>query len=540
MKSTSYSNLFTAAAVVSFPFTSASTPSNKFSNRCSGLLQSFHPDQQTSVLVAEFLPKGSNFTNPSNHPSCAGGWLGSSILSDICRLRLNVTTSSTSGVIMEIWMPANWEQKGKRFSMTGNGGLGGCIAFDDLNFISSQGFATAGHNNGHDGDTGVPFFNRPEVVKDFAYRALLTATKVGKKAVKQLYSQSHRKSYFLGCSSGGRQGLKAAQDFPEEYDGIIAGAAGNNWNNLMSSFSYYWKFAAGGNNPPVLTAEQWAAWRDEALNQCDGIDGVRDLVIEDPRKCKLRPESKLCAPGKNWASDRCFTTAQVTFIRKLYEPFYGNNGTFLFPGFGPGDETLTSLWFATTAPQFTVDWYRYALLNDETWTVEANFNLDAVDNANRIDPYNISTLKDLSKLKASGHKLLTYHGLGDGLLTSETSDRYYESVVRMMGLPSAQLDEFYRYFPISGLSHCSLGNGAWYIGAANQYVAAPATTTDPEGSVLTSMVKWVEQGIPPERITGRGFTTDGKLASTKDHCKWPLRNTYLGGNSNKRNSWGCS
>ncbi|EGX43986.1 hypothetical protein AOL_s00210g147 [Orbilia oligospora ATCC 24927] len=539
MKSLTYA-AFIAVAASSLPYTSATTVSNNFQSRCSGLLQSFHPDQQTTVLVAEYLPKGSNFTNPIAHPTCAGGWLSKSILTDICRLRLNVSTSSTSSVIIEAWMPANWNQKGKRFAMTGNGGLAGCIAFDDLNYISSLGFATVGHNNGHDGDTGVPFFNRPEVVKDFAYRALLTATKVGKKAVKHLYSQNLRKSYFLGCSSGGRQGLKAAQDFPEEYDGIIAGAAGNNWNNLMSSFSYYWKFVANGNNPAILTPEQWVEWRDEAIRQCDKIDGVQDLVIEDPRKCRLRPEARLCVPGKTWSSNKCFTSAQVTFLRKLYEPFYGNNGTFLFPGFGPGDETITSVWFATTPPQYTVDWYRYALLNDENWTVEANFDLDAVDNANRIDPYNISTYKDLSKLKASGHKLLTYHGLADGLLSHEGSDRYYESIVRRMGLPSAKLDSFYRYFPIPGLGHCATGNGAWYIGAANQYTDAPAATIDPEGGVLMSMVKWVEQGIPPERIIGRGFTADGKLASTKNHCKWPLRNTYLRGNPTKQNSWGCS
>ncbi|RVD89665.1 uncharacterized protein DFL_000662 [Arthrobotrys flagrans] len=379
-----------------------------------------------------------------------------------------------------------------------------------------------------------------KLTKQMRVHNLLTATKAGKKAVNHLYSQNLKKSYYLGCSSGGRQGLKAAQDFPEEYDGIIAGAAGNDWNNLMSSFSYYWKFVANGNNPPILTAEQWVEWRDEAIKQCDKIDGVQDLVIEDPRKCKLRPEARLCAPGENWSSDKCFTSAQVTFLRKLYEPFYGNNGTFLFPGFGPGDETITSLWFATFAPQYTVDWYRYALLNDDSWTVEADFNLDAVDTANSIDPYNISTYKDLSKLKASGHKLLTYHGLADGLLSHENSDRYYESVVRRMGLPSAQLDSFYRYFPISGLGHCTTGNGAWYIGAANQYTGAPATTIDPEGGVLMSMVKWVEQGIPPKRITGRGFDANGQLTSTKDHCKWPLKNTYLGGNPTKKNSWGCS
>ncbi|KAF3931157.1 Tannase [Dactylellina cionopaga] len=526
-----------ALSTILSSFTSATGIPSGFSNRCSGLARNFHPDH-TTVLAAELLLKGSNFTNPSPHPSCT--IVNPTLLSDVCRLRLNVSTSSTSGIIMEAWMPANWEQKGKRFIMTGNGGLAGCIQFDDLNYISYLGFAALGHNNGHDGDTGVPFYKHPEVVKDFAYRALLTATQVGKKAVSYFYQQTIRKSYFIGCSSGGRQGLKAAQDFPEEFDGIVAGAAGANWNNLMSSFSYYWKYVANGNNPLVLTADQWLSWRDEVIKQCDLIDGVRDLVIEDPRKCHPRPESRLCAPSQTWDLNKCFTSHQVTVLRKIYEPFYGNNGTFLFPSFMPGDETITSLWFQAVAPQYTVDWFRYAILNDESWSVETNFNLDAVDYANAVDPYNISTLKDLSKLKATGHKLLTYHGLADGLLSAENSDRYYESVVRNMGLPSSQLDGFYRYFPITGLGHCSTGNGAWYIGAVNQYTDAPATTIDPESGVLMSMVKWVEQGIAPERIVGRGFTADGKTASTKDHCKWPLKNTYLSGDPSRRNSWGCS
>ncbi|RVD89666.1 uncharacterized protein DFL_000663 [Arthrobotrys flagrans] len=171
MKSSAYYAALTAVVAASLPYTSVATVSNSFSSRCSGLPQSFQPDQQTTVLVAEYLPKGSSFMNPSDHPTCVGGWLGSSILADICRLRLNVSTSATSSVVVEAWMPANWNEKGKRFAMTGNGGLGGCIAFDDLNYISSLGFATVGHDNGHDGDTGVPFANRPEVVKDFAYRA---------------------------------------------------------------------------------------------------------------------------------------------------------------------------------------------------------------------------------------------------------------------------------------------------------------------------------------------------------------------------------
>ncbi|EPS45579.1 hypothetical protein H072_448 [Dactylellina haptotyla CBS 200.50] len=533
-----------ALATVGSSFVSADNinPSKAFSIRCSNLPKSFQPDQKTTVLLAEFLPKGSTIINPSSLPECA--ITNTTILADICRLRLNVTTSSTSSTVMEAWMPADWSVKGRRFLMTGNGGLAGCIGFDDLNYYTSLGFATAGHNNGHEGNTGLPFYNRPEVLKDYVFRALLTATHVGKKAATHLYQQVVKNSYYIGCSTGGRQGLKAAQDFPEEFDGIIAGAPAHNWNNLMSAFAYYWKYVANQQNPLVMTADQWVAWRDEVIHQCDTIDGVADLVIEDPRKCRPRPEARLCAPGQTWNSNKCFTSYQVTFLRKLYEPFYGNNGTWLYPGFAPGDETITSFWIQAAPPQLPIDWYRYAVLSDPNWTIEKDFDLDTADYNNAVDAFNISTYKDLSKLKASGHKLIQYHGLADGSLTYEGSDLYYESNVRRLGLPSAQMDKFYRYFPISGLSHCATGKGAWFIGAANQFFNSPAspagiTGFDPAGGVVMSMVKWVEEGIAPETILGRGVGADGKATSTKDHCKYPKKSTYVGGDASKRTSWRC-
>ncbi|KAF3933782.1 Tannase [Dactylellina cionopaga] len=479
-----FSTLILTSTLLTVTFSFPAT--QDFQTRCSRFSTTFHPNSQTTVLVSEFISAGTNFTNPDNHPTCQRH-PQTTVLADICRLRLNVTTSHTSSIVVEAWLPVDWEENGKRFLMTGNGGLGGCIAYPDISFTSSLGFAAVGHNNGHTGDIGLPFLDRPEVVKDFVYRALKIATHIGKKAITHFYKSPLSRSYYIGCSTGGRQGLKAAQDFPEEYDGI------------------------------------WKLVHDTVVFQCDPIDGVYDGVIEDPRLCIPRPEALLCSPGKSWESDRCLLAQQVSALSKFYQPFYGKNGKLVYPRFNPGGEiTGAAFAFATGKPPVYLDWYKYAIYNDANWTVDNDFNLDAVEHADKIDPYGISTWKDLTQLKKSGGKLLTYHGLMDGLISSENSYRYYEHVSRSMSLPSAQLDEFFRFFPISGLDHCVRGSGSWYIGAPAQFETQNATGIEREGGVLMSIVRWVEDGKAPEKIVGWSVPEGWK----KEYCKWPARNMW--------------
>lgn len=290
-----------------------------------------------------------------------------------------------------------------------------------------------------------------------------------------------------------------------------------------------------------MTQEQWIAWNAEVLRQCDTIDGVADLIIEDPRKCQPRPEAKLCATGQTWDSNQCLTNYQVTFLKKLYQPLYAQNGTFLYPGYAPGDELITQFWLPPTAPFVTVDWYKYALYNNLSWTAKNDFDFDAIDDNEAANLFDIQTAKtDLSKLKALGHKLMVYHGLVDGSITYEASDIYYESVLKDMRLTSRKADEFYRYFPISGLSHCSIGTGPWFVGGVNQYPMGPPTIRDSaDGGVVMSMVDWVEKGKAPETILGRGYGSDGTTVVARNHCKYPKKNKYIGGDPNKKASWKC-
>ncbi|KAK6514607.1 Feruloyl esterase [Arthrobotrys megalospora] len=514
----------------------AAAPSAGFEQQCARLAQSYSPDAQTKVLLSEFVPAGTNLTNPDNHPSCQTKPF-TVTLADMCRLRLKVATSDTSGLEMEAWMPVDWKEN--RYLVLGNGGLGGCIAYPDMTFTTWLGFATVAHNNGHLGDTAKPMLNNPGVVEDYAYRAIKTATKSGKKAVSHFYKSPLKKSYYMGCSSGGRQGLKAAQDFPEEFDGIVAGAPANDFNNLFSITGNYHKIMGKPGDATYLSQEQWTAIRDLIIKQCDGLDGVVDGVIEEPRICNPRPEAMMCAAGQTWKSHKCITATQASAVRKFFEPFYGSDGNLIYPRFDPGAEVTTDV-TGGESPQFATEWYKYAVFNDPNWDFDSNFSVAFAEEMNRIDLYNVSTWKDLTALKKTGHKLLTYHGLQDGLISSENSYRYYEHVSRSMSLTSSELDEFYRYFPIPGQSHCHSGDGNWFIGATSQFARTKATEIPTEGGVLMSMVKWVEEGVAPERILGRNIDLATSVEkSSKEHCKWPLKNVYLGGDANVKESWGC-
>ncbi|KAK6353948.1 Tannase and feruloyl esterase [Orbilia blumenaviensis] len=509
-----------------------------FQQRCSNLSSSFSA-ANTDIILADYVAKGTNITFPEPGNNCPKFTIS---LADMCRLRLNVTTSSTSSVIVEVFMPENWGSKGKRFLMTGNGGLGGCIQYNDMTYGTLLGFAVVGHDNGHAGDNGLPFLNKPQVVKDFAWRALYKAGKIGKKAINHFYPSSIRKSYYMGCSTGGRQGMKAAQEFPEEYDGIVAAAPSLDWNGVMAAPGHIFKAVGLPGSPTHLNLDQWNKVHQMVIRQCDGIDGVLDNVLEDPMKCEPRPEELLCGPGQTWASDQCLTSAQVAAVRKVYSPIYGNGGRLVHPRLNP----LTREFFGYRAsyggvPSYIAEgWYRYAVFNDSNWSLHANFSLDAVDYDYQKDLFGIGTNKtDLTDAKNKGTRILMYHGLTDGLVTSENSYRYYEDVSRDMGLPSSQLDEFYRFFPISGLDHCYTGDGAWFVGGSVQYSPAGALDIDPSDSVLMTMVKWVEQGIAPETLMGRKLI-GGTVQGARAHCKHPLKTTYKGvGDPNLPSSWDC-
>lgn len=184
------------------------------------------------------------------------------------------------------------------------------------------------------------------------------------------------------------------------------------------------------------------------------------------------------------------------------------------------------------------DWFRYVVFNDSNWDplslVPANYTTASVQN-----PFNVETWNgDLSGLQEKGVKLLHYHGSVDGIISSDISPLYYEHVSQTMGLSPAELDDFYRFFRIAGMGHCSGGPGASFIGNTKANLA----TLNPDENVLMAMVRWVEEDIAPETITGTSYVNGTKAAGVgfkRAHCRWPYRNVYQSGDPSVESSWSC-
>ncbi|THU77519.1 putative feruloyl esterase B-2 [Dendrothele bispora CBS 962.96] len=510
-----------------------------FNSTCSSIASQIAIPNATVSLV-DFVPAGTNLTFPNNDPSCARP--SQIVLTDMCRIAMTVATSNRSGFDFEAWLPRNWTG---RFLSTGNGGLSGCIQFEDLAYGSALGFATVGTNNGHNGDTGAPFLNNPDVLADFAFRAIHTGVLVGKNLTETFYGSPHNKSYYLGCSTGGRQGLKSVQDFPEDFDGVVAGAPVIDFNHLIDWTGHFFGITGNSSAPTFLPPDQWISIvHPDVLAQCDEIDGVKDGVIEDPDLCDYDPSGLVCDSdgGNQTNATTCITEAQAGMIKEVFKPFF-IEGKFAYPRMQPGTEDVPI--FYTGEPfMYARDWFRFVVYSDPNHDVTTLSDKDWAL-AEELDPFNISTWSgDLSAFRDRQGKLLTFHGQADGLVSSRNSERYYHRVEATMGLDNVELDEFFRFFRISGMGHCSTGVGAWEVG---QNLAGAGDISDlnldPGSNILTALVRWVEEGVAPEDVLGTKFvndTVEDGVQFARRHCRYPLRNTYDGvGDPTKEESWSC-
>ncbi|KAF5369588.1 hypothetical protein D9758_002582 [Tetrapyrgos nigripes] len=514
-----------------------------FDSTCSSIASQLSLPNAT-VFFSELVTQETNLTFPERDPSCVAPTISPEFLvvpADVCRISLAVQTSDRSGINMEAWLPRNWTG---RFLSTGNGGIGGCIQYADMAYTSALGFATVGANNGHNGTSGRFFLNNSDVLEDYVYRSIHTGVVVGKEITKAFYGSEHTKSYYLGCSTGGRQGFKSIQDFPEDFDGVVAGAPATQANNVVDSYSHLFNITGTPDAPTFVPQETWLnIIHPDLMKQCDGIDKVEDGVIEDPHLCHYDPSGIVCSGSGDNSS--CITAEQADTVRKIFSPFFIGD-EFIYSGLAPASETAEPLVLslAGDVATFSTEWFRYVVNSDP--------NLDAKTLGESdwkkclaLDPFNFSTFKgDISAFKNRGGKVLSFHGQADGLVSPNNSEIYYNHVSNTMGLADSQMDDFYRLFRISGMLHCALGPGPWNVGQGLFGDTLPGSDyLDPDRNVLMATVKWVEEGIAPDTILGTKFVNDTNnlgVEVSRKHCRFPLRNTYDGfGDSTKPESWSC-
>ncbi|RDW62303.1 carboxylic ester hydrolase-17 [Coleophoma cylindrospora] len=496
-----------------------------------------------TVNAHEFVTAGTTLLFPDNDATCARP--SQTVSVDVCRIALNISTSSTSGLLAESWFPSNWTG---RFLTLGNGGIDGCIKYEDINYGAMNGFVAIGSNNGHNGTGGLAFYHNDGVVEDYAWRSIHTITEVGKKLTNSFYDATFNHSYYLGCSGGGRQGIKAAEMFPNDFDGIVVGAPAVNFNNMTSWRASFFNKTGAANSTNFISAATWSGLiHNEILKQCDTIDGVADGVIEDPELCHFDPTPLGCEAQSNATS--CLTPAQVQIVREVFSPLYGASGELVFPAMQPGSEqAATQKMYNGTPFSYSLDWFRYVVYQDPTWD-DTHFSTADITAAQALNPFNVQTWpSDLSSYTGASHggKLLVYHGQQDQQITSFNTPRFYARLLQGMNLTHTEMDSVLRFFRISGMTHCNSGPGPWMIGQATIGAVSSNDTVgvgfDPKSNVLAAMVDWVENAHPPDTIEGTKFVNDSQAAGVafkRRHCRYPYRNTFMGGDSTLPDSWTC-
>ncbi|KAJ6490290.1 tannase and feruloyl esterase [Mycena vitilis] len=433
----------------------------------------------------------------------------------LCRVEFITQTSETSAVRGEAWLPDEWNG---RFLALGNGGLGGCIAYSELDYGSAMRFATVGSNNGHEGNTAVDFLGSEEVLNDFAFRSIHTEAVVGKQIVDAYYGRPHDNAFYLGCSQGGRQGTQTALKYPDDFDGILAGAPATDWNHLMHWTAMMGVFIGAPNpssSPAFIPPQLWKIVAAEVLAQCDILDGVRDSIITEPDACDFRPEALLCADGSN---GKCLTPPQIEALRKIYAPLY-DDGELLYPRFDPGSHSLDGAGdnFNGEFPRYPKEWLSYAVLNGTDYDF-SKYGPAEGRLMGQVNPAGIATFDgDMSAFRDRGGKFLAYHGRMDPQIPSGNSKRVYDLVARTLGMPT--LDAFYRLFLVPGMGHCSGGPGAASFGQLGGMNAR----NESSHNLLLALVNWDEGGVGPQTITGTA--DDG---AERVHCRYPIRSVWDG------------
>jgi feruloyl esterase len=402
---------------------------------------------------------------------------------------------------------------------TGNGGAAGSIMHYSMSEPLMRGYAVANTDTGHRGGVGDFTWaaGHPEKLTDYAYRAVHELTLTGKAITTTRFGRSAEKSYWLGCSTGGRQGLMEAQRFPEDYDAIVAGAPASNWAPLMSlSIVIQNNLGAGG-----LGLDKVGLLKESAIAACDALDGVEDRVITNPARCDFDPGNLQCQTGRN---EPCLSAEEVEAAGRIYAGVTDGNGRVWIPGTGPSSEPL---WAGYASPEFEIgtSFFRNVVANDAEWK-PSSFDMDTdLARVDQVAGSLVAMNPDISAFLERGGKLITYHGTTDGLIPYGNSLNYFESMVSTLG--EETVNNSARYYQLPGMDHCFDGEGAWlvdWLGAIEQWVE--------EGRAPGALLATHLDAFPGATATGRAFT--------RPACPYPQEPTYSGsGNVDDAASYSC-
>lgn len=427
-----------------------------------------------------------------------------------CRVTARVTTSPSSVITIDVWLPASgWNGK---FLVNGYAFYGNALNPVPLATALSQGYATATTDNGL--PPGTPIFDgsflmgQPERVIDWGERAWHETVVRSKALIAAYYGRSEQRSYFNGAGGAGRQGLKAIQRYPGDFDGVVVGGVAADSTHFALANLWAWlavRRHAGGNFPEAALPLIHRA----AVAACDGDDGLEDGLVSDPERCRFDPGTLQCPAGG--AAD-CLTVGQVAAVRQIYAPpTHVRTGRRLFGPLMPGSELGWAGIIGERPNGYAVEFFRSIVFEDPAWDpLTLNFDSD-VDRAEAVPAAVNAVDPDLSAFFARGGKLLMYGGWADTAINPGAQTDYYRSVVERMGVDAVRSSMRVYMLPMMG--HFLGGNGEYSYRLDTQRL----------------IEDWIERGTAPGEITA---TLGPYGQSTRDRevrlCPYPEIALYVG------------
>ena len=427
-----------------------------------------------------------------------------------CRVTLVLEPTTDSNINVELWMPTeSWNGK---FLAVGNGGWAGRIQrYDDMQAALRRGYATAGTDTGHsaaDGPDGMFGLGHPEKVVDFAYRAIHDMTVKSKRLLAAFYDPPLDYSYFKGCSTGGRQAVMAAQRYPGDFDGIIAGALANR-HIYMHTAGVARRIEIARHPERAISTEKAQLVTDAMMKACDTLG---EGFLNNPRQCQFDFSTLQCTASGS--TEGCLSEPEMRSVDVFYGGLKNSKGELIFSGqalgnpmrelrpediSNPVSDTVRILAFQN--PSY--DWHSFDLDRDMPLIADAVGYVDSVD-------------PDLRAFKAHGGKLLLYTGWGDTGISPENTVLYYESVLAEMG---EQQDDWMRLFMVPGMGHCRGGDG-------------PHTF-----DTIATLERWREKDSAPDQMLG----TNPERDLTRPLCPYPQFARYDGnGDLKDAANWTCA
>ena len=420
-----------------------------------------------------------------------------------CRVQITIVPTPDSEIHAEVWLPiAGWNGK---FQAVGNGDAAGVISYDEMSEALARGYATSSTDTGHVGNTMAFALGHREKYVDFGYRAVHEMTAQAKAIIEAFYHRPPVRSYWNGCSQGGRQGITEAIRYPADYDGIVAGAPAIEYMHLHAARLALNRFVHRSPDS-AIPAVKYPAIHRAALAACDVVDGAADGLIAAPSRCRFDPAVLECRHGD---LSSCLTAPQVETARAMYAPITDPaTGRMVSPALlQPGSELGWSRLAGDEPLINAVDAFKYVVFQNANWDWRAfRLSLD-LPRALEIDGGVIDrTDPDLRPFFEAGGKLLLYHGWADPQVPAAATVDYFSRVLKATG--EAARGSSIELYMEPGVNHCRGGEGP--------------DVFDP----VTALDAWAEGGRPARIVVSRG--AQAQIDRTRPLCPYPQVATYIG------------